>query len=49
MTVDQLFEGSVGRKTVWTKRGDNVSKRDVSSLFSVRPRTKIERVEEPKS
>ena len=49
MTVGQLFETSVGRKTVWTKRGENISKREVSSVFSIRGGSKIDPVKEPKS
>jgi hypothetical protein len=46
MTVDQIFENAGTRKTVWTKRGDTVSKRDVSAVSSVKPRVKIETVKE---
>lgn len=46
MTLGQIFEGA-NRKTVWSKRGDNVSKRVVSSATDVRPRTKIDAVKEP--
>lgn len=49
MTVNQLFENSATRKTVWTKRGDQVSKREVSAVSSVRPRVKIETIKESKS
>ena len=44
MTVTQLFENMAGRKTVWTKRGGEVTKREASTILSVRPRNKIETV-----
>ena len=45
MTVDQLFEGTTPRKTVWTKRGDDLSKREVQCpSSSVNPRVKFEKV-----
>lgn len=47
MTLGQIFEG-VNRKTVWTKRGGEVSKRSVVPETDVRPRTKIETIKEPK-
>ncbi len=49
MTVDQLFENTATRKTVWTKRGDQVSKREVCADSTVRPRVKIEPIKESKS
>jgi len=50
MTVDQIFENSTGRKTVWTKRGGDVTKREVSAVSTIHPRVKIETVKgEPKS
>jgi hypothetical protein len=44
MTLGQLFEST--RKTVWSKRGDNVSKRSAAP-DDVSPRTKIVPVKEP--
>jgi len=46
MTVNQIFENAGARKTVWTKRGDQVSKREVSTVSSVKPRVKIEAIKE---
>jgi hypothetical protein len=45
MTVDQIFEGVTGRKTVWTKRGDEITKREVSIATEVQPKDKIKPVE----
>ena len=46
MTIGQLFENLGGRKTVWTKRGDTVSKREVSAVSTITPRKKIETIKE---
>ena len=46
MTIGQLFETLGGRKTVWSKRGDTVSKREVSAVSTITPRKKIETVKE---
>lgn len=46
MTVEQIFENAGTRKTVWTKRGDQVSKREVAAVSTVKPRIKIETVKE---
>ena len=46
MTVTQLFENTAGRKTVWTKRGDVITKREVSAIHSILPRNKIETVKD---
>lgn len=42
MTIDQIFESNMSKKVIWTKKGDNVSKRTVSSLFAITPKTTIE-------
>lgn len=47
MTIDQIFECMGGRKTIWTKRGDQVSKRSVNAA-SLSPRRKISTVKEGK-
>ena len=44
MTVDQLFENSGLRKKVWSKRGEEVSKRSVSTVDAIKARSKIETV-----
>ena len=43
MTVDQIFESNVARKVIWTKRGEDVTKRTVSTLSSLTPKTTIAR------
>jgi len=48
MTIDQIFEASMSRKVIWTKKGENVSKRTVSSLSSIMPKTQIEPKKESK-
>lgn len=48
MTIGQLFETLGGRKTVWTKRGGDLSKREVSAVSSITPRKKIETIKESK-
>lgn len=42
MTVDQLFEQSGPKKKVWTKRGGEISKRDITPVTTISSRTKIE-------
>ena len=50
MTVREIFENMAGRKTVWTKRGNEVSKREVMTVSTIRPRSKLEVVkQEPKA
>lgn len=44
MTLTQLFEASGRHKIVWSKRGDKVDKRVVSSASSIVPRKEIETV-----
>jgi hypothetical protein len=47
MTIDQIFEGLNGKKTIWSKRGDEVTKREETAVSNIRPRNKIEIVKEP--
>jgi hypothetical protein len=42
MTINEMFENSGNRKTIWTKRGGELSKR--STMAAVAPRTKFEQV-----
>lgn len=46
MTIDQIFETFGGRKTIWTKRGDTVSKREVLAISTITPRKRIETVKD---
>jgi hypothetical protein len=48
MTVGQLFESAGERKVVWSKRGNEISKKVVCAPTSVSARSKIE-LKEPKS
>ena len=48
MTIGQLFEALGCRKTVWTKRGGEMSKREVSAVSTITPRKKIETIKESK-
>lgn len=48
MTIDQIFESSASRKTVWSKRGEEISKREVSAVSNIQPRKSIEVVKESK-
>ncbi len=49
MTVSQIFECSIGRKTVWAKRGEEISKRSVMPVSTIQSRTKIEPKVNPKT
>lgn len=42
MTVDQLFEDNMSKKVIWTKQGENVSKRTISPLLSITSKNSIE-------
>jgi len=48
MTIDQIFESTMGRKTVWSKRGNEISKREVSAVSTIVPRKQIKTVKESK-
>ena len=48
MTIDQIFESNMSRKTVWTKKGETVSKKTVSSLSSIIPKITISLKKETK-
>lgn len=46
MTISEMFENANCHKTVWSKRGDKLSKREVVTVASVRPRVNVVQVKE---
>jgi hypothetical protein len=46
MTISQIFESSAVQKTIWTKKGNSLSKRTIHPLSMVVKKTNIERQKE---
>jgi hypothetical protein len=47
MNLDEFFESELSlKRTIWTKRGENITKREVKhlSLTDITPRTRVQTI-----